>query len=59
MSYLKQVLIEYTHVARDKGLLIDPVNIDKDLYGFVYAPGGTAVASIILSRTHPRTTGSL
>ena len=35
----KRVLIEYTHVARDKGMLLDPVNIDKDLYGFVYAPG--------------------
>ena len=34
----KRVLIEYTHVARDKGLLLDPVNIRKDLYGFVYAP---------------------
>jgi hypothetical protein len=34
----KRVLIEYTHVARDKGMLLDPVNIDKDLYGFVYAP---------------------
>jgi len=34
----KRVLIEYTHVARDKGLLLDPVNINKDLYGFVYAP---------------------
>jgi hypothetical protein len=35
----KRVLIEYTHVARNKGMLLDPVNIDKDLYGFVYAPG--------------------
>ena len=35
----KRVLIEYTHVARDKGLLLDPVDIDKDLYGFVYVPG--------------------
>jgi len=34
----KRVLIEYTHVARYKGLLLDPVNINKDLYGFVYAP---------------------
>jgi hypothetical protein len=34
----KRVLIEYTHVARNKGMLLDPVNIDKDLYGFVYAP---------------------
>jgi hypothetical protein len=34
----KRVLIEYTHVARNKGMLLDPVNIKKDLYGFVYAP---------------------
>ena len=33
-----RVLIEYTHVARDKGLLLEPVDIKKDLYGFVYAP---------------------
>jgi hypothetical protein len=38
----KRVLIEYTHVARDKGLLLDPVNIKKDLYGFVYAPAGNS-----------------
>jgi hypothetical protein len=35
----KRVLIEYTHVAWDKGVLLDPVNIKKDLHGFVYAPG--------------------
>jgi hypothetical protein len=34
----KRVLIEYTKKIQDKGLLLDPVNIDKDLYGFVYAP---------------------
>src|SRR6516162_312274 len=33
-----RVLIEYTHVARDKGLILEPVDIKKDLYGFVYAP---------------------
>ena len=34
----KRVLIEYTQAARNKGMLLDPVNIKKDLYGFVYAP---------------------
>ncbi len=33
-----RVLIEYTKAARDKGLLLEPVDIKKDLYGFVYAP---------------------
>ena len=34
----ERVLIEYTKKIRNKGLLLDPVNIKKDLYGFVYAP---------------------
>jgi hypothetical protein len=34
----KRVLIEYTKKINNRGLLLDPVNIDKDLYGFVYAP---------------------
>jgi hypothetical protein len=33
-----RVLIEYTKAARDKGLLLEPVDIKKDLYGFVYGP---------------------
>ena len=33
-----RVLIEYTKAVRDKGLLLEPVDIKKDLYGFVYAP---------------------
>jgi hypothetical protein len=33
-----RVLIEYTKKVRDKGLLLEPVDIKKDLYGFVYAP---------------------
>jgi hypothetical protein len=33
-----RVLIEYTQAVRDKGLLLEPVDIKKDLYGFVYAP---------------------
>jgi hypothetical protein len=33
-----RVLIEYTKAVRDKGLLLEPVNIKKDLYGFVCAP---------------------
>src|SRR6201987_2205636 len=35
----KRVLIEYTNRMRYKHMLLDPVNIKKDLYGFVYAPG--------------------
>jgi hypothetical protein len=34
----RRVLIEYTQAARNKGLLLDPVDIKKDLHGFVYAP---------------------
>jgi hypothetical protein len=34
----KRVLIEYTKKAGNKGMLLDPVNVDKDLHGFVYAP---------------------
>ena len=34
----ERVLIEYTKKIRNKGLLLEPVNIKKDLYGFVYAP---------------------
>ena len=33
-----RVLIEYTKAVRNRGLLLEPVNIKKDLYGFVYAP---------------------
>ena len=33
-----RVLIEYTKAARNKGLLLEPVDIKKDLYGFAYAP---------------------
>jgi hypothetical protein len=33
-----RVLIEYTKSVRSKGLLLEPVDIKKDLYGFVYAP---------------------
>jgi hypothetical protein len=32
-----RVLIEYTKAVRDKGLILEPVDIKKDLYGFVYA----------------------
>ena len=34
----RRVLIEYTKAVHNKGLILDPVNIKKDLYGFVYAP---------------------
>jgi hypothetical protein len=33
-----RVLIEYTKAVRAKGMLLEPVDIKKDLYGFVYAP---------------------
>ena len=33
-----RVLIEYTEKASNKGLLLDPVNVKKDQYVFVYAP---------------------
>src|SRR6516165_8879410 len=33
-----RVLIEYTKKASNKGLLLDPVDIKKDRYGFVYSP---------------------
>lgn len=33
-----RVLIEYTERARGKHVLLDPVDVKKDLYGFVYAP---------------------
>jgi hypothetical protein len=33
-----RVLIEYAKKGRNKGLLLEAVDIKKDLYGFVYAP---------------------
>ena len=37
----KQVLLEYTTKASNKHLLLEPVDIEKDLIGFVYAPDRT------------------
>jgi hypothetical protein len=34
----RRVLMEYTERAHNRGLLLEPVDIDKDLIGFVYAP---------------------
>ena len=34
----RRVLIEYTKRIQNMGLILDPVDIKKDLYGFVYAP---------------------
>jgi hypothetical protein len=34
----RRVLIEYTTKATTKGLLLEPVDVKNDLYGFVYAP---------------------
>src|SRR5258707_10238311 len=33
-----RVLIEYTEKASNKGLLLEPVDVKRDRYGFVYAP---------------------
>jgi hypothetical protein len=33
-----RVLIEYTKKASNKGLLLEPVDVKNDRYGFVYAP---------------------
>lgn len=33
-----RVLIEYTHKAKYKGLLLEPVDIKEDRFAFVYAP---------------------
>jgi hypothetical protein len=33
-----RVLIEYTKKVQNRHLLLEPVNIKKDLYGFVYSP---------------------
>ena len=33
-----RVLIEYTNAVRDRGMILEPVDYKKDLYGFVYAP---------------------
>jgi hypothetical protein len=33
-----RILIEYTKAARYTGLILEPVDYKKDLYGFVYAP---------------------
>ncbi len=33
-----RVLIEYKEKARYKGLLLEPVDVKRDIYGFVYAP---------------------
>ena len=37
----KQVLREYTTKATNKHLLLQPVDIEKDIIGFVYAPDRT------------------
>ncbi|MEA3210855.1 MAG: hypothetical protein QOE70_3912 [Chthoniobacter sp.] len=37
-----RVLIEYTKKASNKGLLLEPVDVKADRYGFVYAPTRTS-----------------
>jgi hypothetical protein len=41
----RRVLLEYTTTARDRGLLLEPVNLDEDLIGFVYALGPSGSGS--------------
>ena len=36
ISGTARVLIEYTNEVSNKGLLLEPIDIKKDLYGFVY-----------------------
>ena len=36
-----RVLIEFTKKANRKGLLLEPVDVKNDRYGFVYAPAGS------------------
>jgi len=33
-----RVLIEYNEKAKIKGVMLEPVDVKKDRYGFVYAP---------------------
>jgi hypothetical protein len=37
----RQVLLEYKTRDKDRGLLLEPIDIEKDLIGFVYAPERT------------------
>ncbi|HKS31300.1 MAG TPA: hypothetical protein VJR28_02750 [Chthoniobacterales bacterium] len=34
----RRVLIEYSEKASNKGMLLEPVDVKKDIYGWVYAP---------------------
>jgi hypothetical protein len=36
--YFYSLVTMDTKAVRDKGVLLEPVDIKKDLYGFVYAP---------------------
>jgi hypothetical protein len=38
LSGTARVLIEYTEKATIKGLLLEPVDVKNDRYGFIYAP---------------------
>ena len=53
-----RVLIEYTQKASDKGLLLEPVDVKNDRYGFVYAPTRNGVVPTIRLGTHPLIEGS-
>jgi hypothetical protein len=46
-----RVLIEYTETANFKHVLLEPVDVKKDSYGFVYAPTRNAHGLIIPSET--------
>jgi hypothetical protein len=53
-----RVLIEYTKAVRDKGLLLEPAISRKISTDLCTPRSGITVASMILSRTHLRTTSS-
>ena len=46
-----RVLIEYTETANFKGVLLEPVDVKKDRYGFVYGPPEMGTGFIIPSET--------
>ncbi len=53
-----RVLIEYTKSVRDKGLLLEPAISRKISTDLCTPQSGIVAASMILSRTHQRTTSS-
>jgi hypothetical protein len=54
----ERVLIEFTKKARYKGLLLEPVDVKNDRYGFVYAPAANGPVPYNPLKTHPLTEDS-